>query len=120
MSSDEVELRFPKGGSSTLPEEFRESVSHSISIFGDEADCLFRYHAQQNYGVDSSQLPAGLEKFDDMLRNLLGSAYLVIVKECSKRLQEVLGVTIEPLPNSLMQLYRILAQGRRQERLIAA
>ena len=115
-----MELRFPKGGSSTLPEEFRESVSHSISIFGDEVACLFHYHAQQNYGVDSSQLPAGLEKFDDALRNLLGSAYLVIVKECSKRLQEVLGVTVEPLPNSLMQLYRILAQDRRQERLIAA
>jgi len=45
---------------------------------------------------------------------------LVIVKECSKRLQEVLGVTIEPLPESLMQLYGIVSEGRRQERIIAS
>jgi len=103
-----------------LPEEFRESVSRSISIFGDEAALLFDYHERQNYGVDSSRLPAGLEKFDDALRSLLGNGSLVIVKECSKRLQEVLGVTIEPLPESLMQLYRIVSEGRRQERIIAS
>jgi len=113
-------LRFPRGSSSTLPEEFRESVSRSISIFGDEAALLFDYHERQNYGVDSSRLPAGLEKFDDALRSLLGNGSLVIVKECSKRLQEVLGVTIEPLPESLMQLYRIVSEGRRQERIIAS
>ena len=113
-------MRFPRGSSSTLPEEFRESVSRSISIFGDEAALLFDYHERQNYGVDSSRLPAGLEKFDDALRSLLGNGSLVIVKECSKRLQEVLGVTIEPLPESLMQLYRIVSEGRRQERIIAS
>jgi len=113
-------LRFPRGSSSTLPEEFRESVSRSISIFGDEAALLFDYHERQNYGVDSSRLPTGLEKFDDALRSLLGNGSLVIVKECSKRLQEVLGVTIEPLPESLMQLYRIVSEGRRQERIIAS
>jgi len=113
-------LRFPRGSSSTLPEEFRESVSHSISIFGDEAALLFDYHERQNYGVDSSRLPTGLEKFDDALRSLLGNGSLVIVKECSKRLQEVLGVTIEPLPESLMQLYGIVSEGRRQERIIAS
>ena len=95
-------------------------MNHSISIFGDEAALLFDYHARQNYGVDSSRLPAGLEKFDDALRSLLGNGSLVIVKECSKRLQEVLGVTIEPLPESLMQLYRIVSEGRRQERIIAS
>jgi len=113
-------LRFPRSTLSTLPEDFRESVSQSMSIFGDEVACLFLYHARQNYGVDSSRLPAGLEKFDDALRSLLGNGSLVIVKECSKRLQEVLGVTIEPLPESLMQLYRIISEGRRQERIIAS
>jgi len=91
-----------------------------MSIFADEVACLFLYHARQNYGVDSSRLPAGLEKFDDALRSLLGNGSLVIVKECSKRLQEVLGVTIEPLPESFMQLYRIVSEGRRQERVIAS
>jgi len=113
-------LRFPRSTLSTLPEDFRESVSQSMSIFGDEVACLFLYHARQNYGVDSSRLPAGLEKFDDALRSLLGNGSFVIVKECSKRLQEVLGVTIEPLPESLMQLYRIISEGRRQERIIAS
>lgn len=113
-------MRFPRSTLSTLPEDFRESVSQSMSIFGDEVACLFLYHARQNYGVDSSRLPAGLEKFDDALRSLLGNGSLVIVKECSKRLQEVLGVTIEPLPESLMQLYRIISEGRRQERIIAS
>ena len=113
-------MRFPRSTLSTLPEDFRESVSQSMSIFGDEVACLFLYHARQNYGVDSSRLPAGLEKFDDALRSLLGNGSLVIVKECSKRLQEVLGVTIEPLPESLMQLYRIISEGRRQERFIAS
>ena len=113
-------MRFPRSTLSTLPEDFRESVSQSMSIFGDEVACLFLYHARQNYGVDSSRLPAGLEKFDDALRSLLGNGSLVIVKECSKRLQEVLGVTIEPLPESLMQLYGIVSEGRRQERFIAS
>ena len=113
-------MRFPRSTLSTLPEDFRESVSQSMSIFGDEVACLFLYHTRQNYGVDSSQLPAGLEKFDDALRSLLGNGSLVIVKECSKRLQEVLGVTIEPLPESFMQLYRIVSEGRRQERVIAS
>ena len=113
-------MRFPRSTLSTLPEDFRESVSQSMSIFGDEVACLFLYHARQNYGVDSSRLPAGLEKFDYALRSLLGNGSLVIVKECSKRLQEVLGVTIEPLPESLMQLYRIISEGRRQERIIAS
>ena len=113
-------MRFPRSTLSTLPEDFRESVSQSMSIFGDEVACLFLYHARQNYGVDSSRLPAGLEKFDDALRSLLGNGSLVIVKECSKRLQEVLGVTIEPLPESFMQLYRIVSEGRRQERFIAS
>ena len=113
-------MRFPRSTLSTLPEDFRESVSQSMSIFGDEVACLFLYHARQNYGVDSSRLPAGLEKFDDALRSLLGNGSLVIVKECSKRLQEVLGVTIEPLPESLMQLYRIVFEGRRKERFIAS
>jgi len=103
-----------------LPEEFRESVSHSISIFGDEAALLFDYHARQNYGVDSSRLPAGLEKFDDALRSLLGNGSLVIVKECSKRLQEAFAVRIKPAPESLTQLYRIVVEGCRQEKWISS
>ena len=105
---------------STLPEDFRASVSQSISIFGDEVACLFLYHAKQNFGVDSSRLPAGLERFDDALRSLLGNGSLVIVKECSKRLQDVLGVTLEAVPDSLMQLYRIIVEGCIRERLIAS
>ena len=113
-------MRFPRGSSSTLPEEFRESVSHSISIFGDEAALLFDFHARQNYGVDPSRLPAGLEKFDDALRSLLGNGSLVIGKECSKRLQEAFAVRIEPAPESLTQLYRIVVEGCRQEKWIAS
>ena len=113
-------MRFPRSTLSTLPEDFRESVSQSMSIFGDEVACLFLYHARQNYGVDSSRLPAGLEKFDDALRSLLGNGSLVIVKECSKRLQEAFAVRIEPAPESLTQLYRIVVEGCRQEKWIAS
>jgi hypothetical protein len=95
-------------------------VSQSISIFGDEAACLFLYHAKQNFGVNSNRLPAGLEKFDDALRSLLGNASSVIVKECSKRLEDILGVTIETMPDSLMQLYRIIVEGCIRERMIAS
>ena len=113
-------MRFPRSTLSTLPEDFRASVSQSIGIFGDEVACLFLYHAKQNFGVDSNRLPAGLEKFDDALRSLLGNGSLVVVKECSKRLQDVLGVTIESVPDSLMQLYRIIVEGCIRERLIAS
>jgi len=52
-----------------LARDFRESVAYSVGILGDQVANLFYYHARQNYNVDPSQLPQGVEKFDQTLRS---------------------------------------------------
>jgi hypothetical protein len=88
-----------------LARDFRESVAYSVGILGDQVANLFYYHARQNYSADPSQLPQGLDKFDQALRSLLGSGATVIVRECAKRLAAVLGVKLEPFPDNLASVY---------------
>ncbi len=99
-----------------LARDFRESVAYSVSILGDQVANLFYYHARQNYNVDPSQLPQGVEKFDQALTSLLGSGAFVIVRECAKRLAAVLGVNIEPFPDNLTSLYRKVSENYRLEK----
>ncbi|HEV2118641.1 MAG TPA: hypothetical protein VGS11_00825 [Candidatus Bathyarchaeia archaeon] len=105
-------------GTLGLARDFRESVAYSVGILGDQVANLFYYHARQNYNVDPSQLPQGVEKFDQALRSLLGSGAFMVVRECAKRLAAVLGVRIEPFPNSLASLYRKVSENYRQERWV--
>ena len=93
-----------------LARDFRESVAYSVGILGDQVANLFYYHAREHYNADPSQLPQGVEKFDQALRSLLGSGALLIVRECAKRLSAVLGVIIEPLPDNLTSLYRKVSE----------
>ena len=86
--------------------DFRESVAYSAGIFGDQVANLFYYHARQNYSVDPSQLPQGVDKFDQALRSLLGTGAIVVVRECAKRLAAVLGVRIERSPDNMSSLYQ--------------
>lgn len=60
--------------------------------------------------MDPSQLPQDVEKFDQALRSLLGSAAVVVVRECAKRLAAVLRVRIEPFPDNLASLYRKVSE----------
>ncbi len=99
-----------------LARDFRESVAYSVGILGDHVANLFYYHARQNYKVDPSQLPQGVEKFDQALRSLLGSGAVVVVRECAKRLSAVLGVRIEPFPDNLTTLYRKVSESYRLEK----
>jgi hypothetical protein len=103
-------------GTLGLARDFRESVVYSVGILGDQVAKLFYYHARQSYNVDPSQLPSGLERFDQALRSLLGSGATVIVRECAKRLAAVLGVKIEPFPDSLASLYRKVSESFREEK----
>jgi hypothetical protein len=103
-------------GTLGLARDFRESVAYSVSTLGDQVANLLHYHARHNYSVDPSQLAQGLEKFDQALRSLLGSGATVIVRECAKRLAAVLGVKIEPFPDSLASLYRKVSESYRQEK----
>lgn len=103
-------------GTVGLARDFRESVAYSVGILGDQVANLFYYHARQNYGVDPSQLPQGVDKFDQALRSLLGSGATVVVRECAKRLAAVLGVRIEPFPDNLTSLYRKVSLSLRPEK----
>ena len=103
-----------------LARDFRESVAYSVGILGDQVANLFYYHARQNYSVDPSQLPQGVEKFDQALRSLLGSGATVVVRECAKRLSAILGMRIEPYPDSLTTLYRKVSESYRLEKRVSA
>lgn len=99
-----------------LARDFRESVALSVGILGDQVANLFYYHAREHYNVDPSQLPQGVEKFDQALRSLLGSGASLIVRECAKRLSAILGVPIEPFPDNLTSLYRKVSESYRLEK----
>ncbi|OLE68726.1 hypothetical protein AUF78_14630 [archaeon 13_1_20CM_2_51_12] len=103
-----------------LARDFRESVAYSVGILGDQVANLFYYHARQNYGADPSQLPKGVEKFDQALRSLLGPGAFIVVRECAKRLAAVLGVRIEPFPDNLASLYRKVSESYRLEKWASA
>jgi hypothetical protein len=103
-------------GAIGLARDFRESVAYSVGILGDQVANLFYYHARQNYDVDPSQLPQGLDRFDQALRSLLGGGAAVVVRECAKRLASVLGVAIEPFPDSLASLYLKVYQSCRLQK----
>ncbi len=119
MEGQEAPLTFSQTGSVGLARDFRESVAYSISILGDQTASLFYYHARQNYNVDPSQLPQGVEKFDQALRSLLRSGAMVVVRECAKRLSAVLGVRIEPFPDNLTSLYRKVSESYRLEKWVS-
>ncbi|HZY47614.1 MAG TPA: hypothetical protein VFE96_07445 [Candidatus Bathyarchaeia archaeon] len=110
-----TELAVSQPSRLVLARDFRESVAHSVGILGNSVASLILYHAQRSFDVDLSQLPQGVERFDRALRDLLGSSAIVVVRECAKRLSAVLGMRIEPLPDSLTLLYRRVAEGYRQE-----
>jgi hypothetical protein len=99
-----------------LARDFRESVAYSVGILGEQVANLFYYHARHNYDVDPSQLPQGLDKFDQALRSLLGGGATVVVRECAKRLAAVLGIKIEPLPDNLASLYLKVYESYRHEK----
>ena len=103
-----------------LARDFRESVAYSVGILGDQVANLFYYHARQDYNVDPNQLPQGVEKFDQALRSLLGSGATVVVRECAKRLSAILGMRIEPYPDSLTTLYRKVSESYRLEKWVSA
>ena len=103
-------------GTLGLARDFRESVAYSVGILGDQVANLFYYHARQSYNVDPSQLPQGVDRFDQALRSLLGSGAIVVVRECAKRLSAILGVRIEPLPDNLASLYRKVSESYRPEK----
>ena len=99
-----------------LARDFRESVAYSVGILGDQVANMFYYHARRNYDVDPSQLPQGVDRFDQALRSLLGSGAAIIVRECAKRLAAVLGMRIEPFPDNLSSLYRKVSENYRMEK----
>jgi hypothetical protein len=99
-----------------LARDFRESVAYSVGILGDQVANLFYYHARHNYDVDPSQLPQGIDRFDQALRSLLGSGAVVVVRECAKRLAAVSGVRIEPFPDNLVSLYLKVYEAYRHEK----
>ena len=99
-----------------LARDFRESVAYSVGVLGEQVANLFYYHAQQNYDVDPSRLPQGVEKFDQALRSLFGNGAMVVVRECAKRLSAVLGVRIEPFPDTLASVYRKVSESYRLEK----
>ncbi len=76
------------------------------------------YHAQRNFGVDLSQVPSRVEQFDKALRWLWGSGAIVVVRECAKGLAS-LGVSIEPIPDSLTRLYSKVSESYRLEKWVS-
>jgi hypothetical protein len=102
-------------GTIGLARDFRESVAYSVGILGDQVANLFYYHARQNYGVDPSELPQGVDKFDQALRSLLGPGAIIVVRECAKRFAAVLGIRIGPFPDNLASLYRRVSESSRLE-----
>ena len=99
-------------GNVGLARDFRESVAYSVGILGDKVANLFYYHARKNYGVDPSQLPQGIDKFDQALRSLIGGGAAIVVRECAKRLAPVLGLRIEHFLDNLASLYRKVSGSR--------
>jgi hypothetical protein len=116
MEGSEAKLIMSQPGTIGLARDFRESVAYSVGILGDQVANLFYYHARQNYSVDPSQLPQGVEKFDQALRSLLGSGAIIVVRECAKRLSAILGIRIEPFPDNLASLYRKVSESYRLEK----
>jgi len=109
-------LNISQPNSLGLARDFRESVAYSVGILGGQVANLFYYHARQNCNVDPSELPKGVEKFDQAPRSLLGSGAMVVVRECAKRLSAVLGVRIEPFPDNQASLYRKVSESYRLEK----
>lgn len=104
-------------GAMAIARDFRESVAYSVGILGEQVANLFYYHARHNYDVKPSQLPQGLDKFDQALRSLLGGGAAVVVRECAKRLAAILGVKVEPFPDNLTSLYlKIYESSRLRDR----
>jgi hypothetical protein len=99
-----------------LARDFRESVGYSVGILGDQVANLFYYHTREHYNIELSQLPQGVEKFDQALRSLMGNGATVVVRECAKRLGAVIGIRMEPLPDSLASLYKKASESYRHEK----